>query len=141
MNALITRPPQKRYTIEDFATLFDASAVLPNFEPLPLWRVAKMATSFYGQLVEGKKARTDEKQGRWQDTLYLLAVGQGGGLTGEGYVIVRQGWQDDDSSVVGGRFAICKHEKVEGPGANHARGWHPGWCGKCGLDMSVDSGD
>jgi hypothetical protein len=30
---------------------------------------------------------------------------------------------------------------VEGPNANHSRGWHPGWCGKCGVDMSIDSGD
>jgi hypothetical protein len=40
-----------------------------------------------------------------------------------------------------GTFAICKHEKVEGAGADHQRGWHPGHCGKCGMDMSVDSGD
>lgn len=38
-------------------------------------------------------------------------------------------------------FAICEHEKEEGPGANHQRGWHPGKCRKCGMDMSVDSGD
>lgn len=40
-----------------------------------------------------------------------------------------------------GRFWICKHEKVDAPDANHIRGWHPGWCKLCGLDMTVDSGD
>jgi hypothetical protein len=40
------------------------------------------------------------------------------------------------------RFAICKHKKTEeGHSPNHSRGWHPGHCELCGLDMSVDSGD
>lgn len=41
----------------------------------------------------------------------------------------------------GWRVAICEHEKVEGAGANHMRGWHPGRCRLCDMDMSVDSGD
>ena len=38
-------------------------------------------------------------------------------------------------------FNAKKHEVIEGAGANHSRGWYPGHCGKCGLDMSFDSGD
>lgn len=41
------------------------------------------------------------------------------------------------------RFALCQHEKVLGPSdrPNHIRGWHPGHCKHCGLDMTVDSSD
>jgi len=40
------------------------------------------------------------------------------------------------------RFALCKHEKTEeGHSPNHGRGWHPGHCKHCGMDMTVDSGD
>lgn len=39
--------------------------------------------------------------------------------------------------------AACeKHERVSTGTQDEARrGWHPGHCAKCGLDMSVDSGD
>lgn len=40
------------------------------------------------------------------------------------------------------KFALCKHEKTEeGHSPNPGRGWHPGHCKHCGLNMSVDSGD
>lgn len=40
------------------------------------------------------------------------------------------------------RFALCKHEKTEdGHSPDHGRGWHPGHCKHCNLDMTVDSGD
>lgn len=40
------------------------------------------------------------------------------------------------------KFALCKHEKTEeGHSPNHNRGWHPGHCRLCGMDMTVDSGD
>lgn len=39
------------------------------------------------------------------------------------------------------KFQICEHEFVMGPGANPERGWRPGSCKHCGMDMSVDSGD
>lgn len=39
-------------------------------------------------------------------------------------------------------FAVCNHQKTEeGHRPNHMRGWHPGHCALCGIDMSVDSGD
>lgn len=68
---------------------------------------------------------------------FFLRQGQGGGYTGEGYVIAYSGI--DGSRF--GHFAICVHQMVEGAGADHRRGWHPGHCGLCGMDMSVDSGD
>jgi hypothetical protein len=132
----------RRFEMVDFQLLFDGKAALPNFEPLPVWQVAKLATSFYGKLHEGAYAKVAPSNDKsWNRALYMLTCGQGGGFTGEGYVIVTKGYASDETSVIAGRFALCKHEMVEGPGANHSRGWHPGWCGKCGLDMSVDSGD
>lgn len=38
-------------------------------------------------------------------------------------------------------FRICQHEVQDHPGANHSRGWHPGHCVKCGMNMTYDSGD
>jgi len=82
---------------------------------------------------------------------YFLTTNQGGSLTGEALVFVYGGggyydranpteWQGTKPSAY--RVAICKHEK-EGSGTpdQERRGWHPGRCAKCGLDLSVDSGD
>jgi hypothetical protein len=81
---------------------------------------------------------------------YFLSSGQGGGLTGEGYAFVYGSggyWDRNEPTKWVGReptayrVAICKHEKVEGAGARPNFGWHLGKCAKCGLDMTVDSGD
>jgi hypothetical protein len=81
---------------------------------------------------------------RQQWTQFFLRDG------GEGYAVTYGGqrWEKNaegkqvgiDTPIVR-RFAICKHEKEEGAGANHRRGWHPGKCRLCGMDMSYDSGD
>ena len=40
------------------------------------------------------------------------------------------------------KFALCQHEKTEeGHRPDHGRGWHPGHCRHCGMNMTVDSGD
>lgn len=39
------------------------------------------------------------------------------------------------------KFALCQHKKRASPDARPDRGWHPGICEKCGMDMTVDSGD
>jgi hypothetical protein len=75
---------------------------------------------------------------------FFLISGQGGGLTGEGYAIVYNGAWTKDGPVGGKayRFAICKHEKLStGSAMENRRGWHPGYCRLCGLDMTIDSGD
>ena len=67
---------------------------------------------------------------------------QGGELTGEAVALIyKPTWGNTEGMPRTARFAICKHKSVEGAGANHQRGWHPAKCSKCGLDMSVDSGD
>jgi hypothetical protein len=81
---------------------------------------------------------------------YFLRTTQGGQFDGTGDVIIYASprWSKDaagkqikSGGAIIGHFAICKHEKVEHAGANHRRGWHPGHCSKCGLDLTVDSGD
>jgi hypothetical protein len=71
---------------------------------------------------------------------FFFDYGQGGSCHGSGIVAWTK-WKDGAYRAVAMRFAICQHTKVDGPGANHSRGWHPGACSKCGLDMTVDSGD
>lgn len=82
---------------------------------------------------------------------YFLTTNQGGGLTGEALVFVygSGGYWDRSkpdewfgTKPCAFRVAICKHEKVgSGSREDEQRGWHPGKCRLCGLDMTVDSGD
>lgn len=141
------------YSLElDLAPIMSGKVELPNFEEIDLEQgIAAIACGFGLQTVDGvKNAKvpgSDSTWGHW--ARYFLETGQGGQLYGSGYVIWYQPvrWDPDRKPkplhAVGkvGRFAICKHEKVDDPSANHMRGWHPGHCSKCGLDMTVDSGD
>lgn len=128
----------KKYTLADFAEIIEGKVAVPNYETMDAGDALNLI-SYLGTHVEHDKqcyaviAGSPEK--RW--ARYFLFHGQGGGLTGEGVVISYGGHKSGNA----GRFAICKHKKVTGPGANPSRGWHPGHCELCGLDMSVDSGD
>jgi hypothetical protein len=67
---------------------------------------------------------------------------QGGALDGSALLVLcKYNWSDarDAPRII--RFRLCDHEVKEGAGANHSRGWHPARCNKCGLDLTVDSGD
>lgn len=112
---------------------------LPNFKELPLESGVATIAAGAGLLAKpdvmnAKIPGSNSTWGHW--ARYFLDREQGGRLNGEGYVI----WWDNSKGHVG-EFAICEHSMVEGMGANHVRGWHPGHCSRCGLDMSVDSGD
>jgi hypothetical protein len=81
---------------------------------------------------------------------FFLHTTQGGAFDGTGDVIIyasprwsrnAEGKQEQHGGAIIGSFAICRHKKIDGAGANHQRGWHPGHCEKCGLDLTVDSGD
>lgn len=69
---------------------------------------------------------------------------QGGELDGSAKVLIyRPTWGKDETPRTAS-FRLCLHNKlarVVGAGARPERGWHPGRCSYCGLDMSVDSGD
>ena len=148
MSATERQPSRKPYDLEaDFKPILDGKKLIPNFEELPLAQgIANIAAGGGMYALPGinnaKIPGNDSSWGHW--ARYFLNTGQGGGYDGTGYVIwYDRGGKETNYQAIGrvARFAICKHEKVEGPGANHSRGWHPGYCGKCGLDMSVDSGD
>ncbi len=131
------------FTDEDLHPLVTGKEVLPNFEELSLERgIANIAAGAgliaYAGVKNAKIPRSKSSWGHW--ARYFFGSTQGGVLDGTGYVIW---WESDHGVGKGhvGRFAICKHEKVATAGAKPMRGWHPGFCTKCGLDMTVDSGD
>jgi hypothetical protein len=130
---------RKGYSFEeDLKPIIEGKVPLPNIEDVdPLGFLNNLASGGHSWLPKWGYSSIDTHR-QW--TQFFLSSGQGGGLTGEGYA-VRYGnsWPKPVPRVM--RFAICKHEKVGGSDANPSRGWHPGHCGKCGLDMTVDSGD
>lgn len=79
-------------------------------------------------------------QGKKWGVRYFLDYGQGGQLYGSGVVAWTE-WKDGAYRATAMKFAICKHETKRGPNANPMRGYHQCACTKCGLDMTVDSGD
>lgn len=156
--AIIVQPEFKKYRKYEITEdselwrVISGIAPPPNFEPVPHWKALDLSIGLYGRTISGVKAkgRTYETRakatidGHTGDAIYYLNCGQGGGYTGEGVVVLSyygHGYTKSADTVITGTFAICKHEAVEGPGANHQRGWHPARCKKCGLDLSVDSGD
>ena len=133
------------YAIEDYEPFFSGRATVPNFvEIAPSDFLNVLAASSGLEITGAKVARLPDSTGSYVPwARYFLICTQGGRLDGTGYVVVYNSAYRDGNSFGGraGRFAICQHEKVPDPGAAPARGWHPGRCKLCGLDMTVDSGD
>lgn len=77
----------------------------------------------------------DNSRKQWTQ-FFLTQGGMGGYLDGAGYAVTYGG-----RAPIVRHFAICKHEQQLGAGANPSRGWHPGNCKHCGMNMTVDSGD
>jgi hypothetical protein len=129
--ATITR--RNGYSLDaDLRPIIEGKVALPNAEPIQ----SDVGSSIlhYREMHCGTAVLPGGKK-EW-NARFFLDYGQGGGLHGSGIVLY---WQN--SKGVAASFAICDHKPVEGGGANHSRGWHPASCSKCGLDMSVDSGD
>lgn len=129
------------YTIErDLEPIMHGEVPLPNPEPIDGDLAA--AILYYKSMHCSRSVLLPgETQKKW-NVSFFFDRGQGEQLEGSGIVAWTM-WDHAKRGTVatGLRFAICKHTKVDGPGANHSRGWHPGKCSKCGLDMTVDSGD
>lgn len=130
----------KTFTIEDDYKPFVTGATpLPNAEPVePL--------SFLNNLAAGGHSLTphwgwailpDNSRKQWTQ-FFLTPAGMGGRLDGGGYAVTYN--SRSDGPIIR-RFRICKHEQVLSAGADPGRGWRPGSCKHCGLDMTVDSGD
>lgn len=125
------------FTRDDFAPYFKGNATLPNFKelelPVGLGMIAAGGGLRVRQEIDNiKLPGSTRKWGGW--ARYFLGTGQGGSLDGTGLVI----WYDKGVGRIG-RFALCNHVKHTHSDANPTRGWHPGHCVKCGLDLTVDS--
>jgi hypothetical protein len=136
----------KKYTLEeDLKPIITGEVSLPNFKQQDLaWMMGNVAACGHSMLAKWGWAKGhDPRDLRKQWAMFFLmptAMGDanGGSFDGTGYVVV---YSSRREGPIAGTFAICEHQKVDGPGANHSRGWHPGKCIKCGLDMTVDSSD
>ncbi len=120
---------------EHLRPIIDGKVVLPNFKEVPVRQAVSIVACYSSGSVRGNARVPGADHTTWAQ--FFLEHGQGGGLTGRGHVLL----YGPASGGLAGTFAICEHEKVDDPGADHNRGWHPGHCKKCGLDMTVDSGD
>jgi hypothetical protein len=125
------------YTIErDLIPIIEGKVDLPNTSSIE--SDVGAAILHYREMYSGIASLSGGKK-VW-DARFFLNYGQRGQLYGSG-IVAWTAWKDGAYRAVGMKFAICDHKPAEGAGANHSRGWHPAHCSKCGLDMSVDSGD
>lgn len=125
----------KRYTIEgDLMPIIEGKVALPNWQEKPIAAVVNDIAARGHMMTPkwGYSRRAPDAAPSW--TQFFLFD------DGTGYALIYGGGYPTPGPIVG-RFAICEHEKKDAPDANHQRGWHPGHCKKCGLDMTVDSGD
>ncbi len=110
----------------------------PNFEEIDLPKGIGIIASGANLMGTGagnfKHPNGKSSWGHWAK--FFLSKTQGGTLDGHGWVI----WYDHGVGRVG-EFSICLHKKKTVAGADPRRGWHPGHCNLCGLNMTVDSGD
>lgn len=139
----------KVYTIEDdFKQIVAGIVPLPNAEVVdPLLFLNNLAATGHSMQPHWGWAKLpDGSRGQWTQ-FFLTPAGMGGRLDGGGYAVTYGGsrWDTASKSNVNmpivQRFSICKHEQVLRGDANPQRGWNPGNCKHCGLDMTVDSGD
>lgn len=126
------------YSLEgDLTPIIKGDLPLPNFKTDEAARVIdNIAALGHGLTPKWGYANIDGDK-RWAQ-YFLTPAGMGGRLDGGGYILIYGGYPNGGRV---GTFAICQHEKQDAAGADHQRGWHPGACKKCGLDMTVDSGD
>ena len=127
----------KVYSLEGYLIpILRGEVALPNAEAVD--QDVGAAILQYSSMLSGTVLFADGKK-QW-NARFFLDFGQGGQLYGSGLVAWAT-WKDGAHRAVAMKFAICRHKKVAAPGANPSRGWSPGHCEKCGLDMTVDSGD
>src|SRR5262245_6215430 len=130
--------PYRTYDLEkDLRPIIEGKVPVPNLEEMSAEKGLERL-AFGGEGGIRGRIRFDAKGDYARATWFLGYEGMGS-LGGNG-IVVWSATEHEPYRTYGkiGTFAICVHKKVEGPGANHSRGWHPGWCEKCGLDMSVD---
>lgn len=109
----------------------------PVFEELPLEQVVNAIACSGGVSVSSvcRFKPQGAEHSNW--ARYFFWHGQGGQNYGQAYVLI----YGANTKPKAGMVYICKHEVQVDADARPERGWHPGRCRKCGLDMTVDSGD
>lgn len=136
---LAPQPTNKRngYTEADYEPYVTGRLPWPHVTPLPLRVAVNMIASGAGLTMDPEvRSFLIGAYAGW--ARYFHNRTQRGSADGTAIVLVYNGGSDGAYAAT---VAICQHTKVAGPGANPQRGWHPGHCSKCGLDMSVDSSD
>ena len=139
--------------------------VQPGWEELPL--LADFYLSGGAQFPHLELAETPEETNRmldamaccagwsvWDSVARVLLPGESSPVWARAFMSFTQSQRQDgtgalliyhglgnQSKVRAARFKICDHQKLVGAGARPNYGWHPGKCAKCGLDLTVDSGD
>ncbi|TAL43868.1 MAG: hypothetical protein EPN91_05800 [Salinibacterium sp.] len=127
----------KSYTEADYATIIAGDAPIPNFEPMTADQFCNaIAAGGHSMTPRWGWAKSEHGHKAWAQYFLANFSNMGSGPDGSGYVCIYGG-----AGPKVGRFSICKHQKQMGAGANPSRGWNPGHCSKCGLDMTIDSGD
>jgi len=126
-----------KYDLErDLLPIMEGKVALPNAKPIDDDDVVSIL--HYRDMHPGR-ALLPNGHTEWS-ARYFLDYGKGGQLYGTG-IVAWSAWRDGANRVSGYKFAICEHEPKADAGANPSRGWNPAHCAKCGLDMTVDSGD
>ena len=134
-------------TWRDFETLlsfyFHRGARLPNLKPMDTVKglnaiASGGSLSAYARIAIVDIPGNASNWGAWARA--FLGYTQGGHLTGSGYLIAYNRPGDPSPPPQIWRFMLCDHSFVAGRGRPE-RGWRPGHCSRCGLDMSVDSSD
>lgn len=123
----------------DLMPIINGDIPLPNTEEIePLRFLNNLASGGHSMTPHwGWALRHIGGRKQWaQFFMSPVSMGGQGTFNGSGYAVI---YGNVTPAVL--RFAICKHEKVDGIGANPRRGWHPGSCRLCGLNMTVDSSD
>lgn len=141
---------RKQYTREDYEPFIGKSGV-PNRGLLPLPNArdvdplqflndlaarGHMMTPVWGYSIDAPTSPPTFSHTHWTQFFLLHDANMGMGLGGGGYAVVY-----GSKAPAVRRFQICQHEKELHAGANESRGWSPGHCKHCGMDMTIDSGD
>jgi len=109
---------------------------IPNATPVGLEDALHAIGYGVGDLVVRGVAMAE---GTRRHARFFLRKTQAGRLDGSGLAVLgRWGVKYPPLAFA---FEICDHDSVLGSGANPSRGWRPARCKKCGLDLTVDSGD
>lgn len=136
---------RKTYSIEDYEPFIGKSgAANKNLQPLP-GALEVDPLTFLNDLaarghmmtpVWGYSLLPNESRQQWTQFFLLRDANMAFELGGRGYAVTYA-----NPSPIVRRFAICNHEIELRADANPSRGWSPGRCKHCGMDMTIDSGD